>query len=380
MTAPRTTVSRTGEPPIDQPYPGAPFGAAFVRFWKKGFTFTGRASRSEYWLSYLATYGIFVALYVLSAIVGAVGATSYSEGMLGFAAFILVVAVLYGVVAIIPGLAASVRRMHDTNQPGVMILVSFIPFVGGIILIVMLALESKPEGARFDVPGAQTAWGAPLAAGPGAVPPPPPSPSGGAVPPVPVYAAPVPPPPAAPAPSFAAAPPPPPAAPAFVPAPPPAPVAAPVPPPPPAPSFAETPVVPAAPAAASVVPSLDLESTRLSPPLANATWVVELPDGRRMPVAGALSFGRDPIADSAAPNTVLVPVDDPLKSMSKTHARIDLIAGEVFVTDLHSTNGTSVREPGGAAISLAPGVAHRLTGTAEVQFGDYAVSVQSVSA
>lgn len=40
--------------------------------------------------------------------------------------------------------------MHDTNRAGAFALLWFVPFVGGIIVIVFLLLPSDPAGARFD--------------------------------------------------------------------------------------------------------------------------------------------------------------------------------------------------------------------------------------
>jgi len=57
---------------------------------------------------------------------------------------------LFGLVTVVPSIALGVRRLHDTNQSGWLHLVTFIPYVGSIILIVLLAQSSNPAGARFD--------------------------------------------------------------------------------------------------------------------------------------------------------------------------------------------------------------------------------------
>lgn len=46
----------------------------------------------------------------------------------------------------------TVRRLHDANYSGWMILLGLVPFVGGIILLVFTVMEPKPEGQRLDVP------------------------------------------------------------------------------------------------------------------------------------------------------------------------------------------------------------------------------------
>jgi uncharacterized membrane protein YhaH (DUF805 family) len=350
-------------------------GAAFRRFWKKGVTFTGRASPSEYWKAWVATTGIAVALYVLSSIVSAAGLAAvmnsgnYSaySAVAGFSTFLLVVAFLYAIAVAIPSIAVAVRRLHDTNQPGAMYLLTFIPFVGGLILLIMLTQASRPEGARFDLA---------TTAGPAS----PPVPS----PPTSTYgeisASPA---PSAPAPA---------AAPVSVPAPPvrpapvpPAPVSLPVAVPgiPGIPGITGVSGIPGvsapaatafAPVAAPVpAPAADLESTRMVPPSSLSGWALDLPDGRSLPVDGAMSFGRDPVSDHGG---VLVPVDDPARSMSKTHARFDFAGGAVTVTDLHSTNGTRVEAPGVPAVSVAPGLSAVVPAGATVFLGDYRVRLR----
>jgi len=46
-------------------------------------------------------------------------------------------------------LAVTVRRLHDTNRSGWWVLIAFVPFVGGIWLLVLLALDSSLGSNRF---------------------------------------------------------------------------------------------------------------------------------------------------------------------------------------------------------------------------------------
>lgn len=59
-----------------------------------------------------------------------------------------------------PSLALTVRRLHDVNMSGWMVLLGLIPFFGGIVLLVFMLLPPKPEGTRFDVPAGQGAGSA----------------------------------------------------------------------------------------------------------------------------------------------------------------------------------------------------------------------------
>ena len=58
--------------------------------------------------------------------------------------------VIWWLAIIVPTLALSWRRLHDTNRSGLFWFLGFIPVVGGIILLVLFVLDSDPAGARFD--------------------------------------------------------------------------------------------------------------------------------------------------------------------------------------------------------------------------------------
>lgn len=136
-------------PTLDRPYPGAPFRAAVGRYWKKYATFSGRASRSEYWWGYLAAV-------VPTTVASLVTVTLYFVNVLGEGVRFVMLAVillafLYGLATLIPSLSSAVRRLHDTDQSGFMYFLVLIPFVGPIVLLGMLAQPSKVTGARFDL-------------------------------------------------------------------------------------------------------------------------------------------------------------------------------------------------------------------------------------
>jgi uncharacterized membrane protein YhaH (DUF805 family) len=144
----------TDDVTLSQPLYGATFGQAVSRFFKKYATFTGRASRSEFWWWFLVNTIVGLVLYVLTLVLGSSGATfDANTGMSTPGPGIVVGIVLSSIwflATIVPWLALVWRRFHDTNRSGAFYFLSFIPFVGGIIVLVMLALPSDPAGARFD--------------------------------------------------------------------------------------------------------------------------------------------------------------------------------------------------------------------------------------
>ena len=108
--------------------------------------FDGRASRSEYWWWVLASTVVFGLLAVLVAVTA--GPDPESPSALSAVLTIVLLIVLLAV--IVPSIAVTVRRLHDADLSGWFYLLGLIPSVGGIILLVLTALPSKPAGARFD--------------------------------------------------------------------------------------------------------------------------------------------------------------------------------------------------------------------------------------
>ncbi len=154
MTYDASQPTASNLPPLSQPLYGATFGQAFSRFWKKYATFTGRASRSEFWWWYLAAFIVTTVLYIVAGILGFSGATFDSSTgatapgpLFGFGALLLIV---WHLAIIVPTIALSWRRLHDVNLAGPFWFLSFIPGVGSVVVLVLCALPSNPAGARFD--------------------------------------------------------------------------------------------------------------------------------------------------------------------------------------------------------------------------------------
>lgn len=148
--------AQSGEPPLWAPYYGAPIGAAVKRFFKKYTVFTGRASRSEYWWWALIAAVVNFVLQLLTTILGATGATMAADGtavpgpgaIIGF-----ILWGIWGLATIIPSIALGVRRLHDANFSGWLLLLVLVPFLGALAILVFTLLPSNPAGQRFDVPG-----------------------------------------------------------------------------------------------------------------------------------------------------------------------------------------------------------------------------------
>ena len=106
------------------------FGDSVSTCLKKYFVFQGRASRSEYWwFQLIVTPSYFISTFMENEV---------SYIFLGITLFTL-----------IPAISAGVRRLHDTNRSGFFLLISFIPFIGGLILLFFLIPEGTKGKNRF---------------------------------------------------------------------------------------------------------------------------------------------------------------------------------------------------------------------------------------
>lgn len=113
------------------------------------FDFSGRSRRLEYWmftLFYTLMCIFFGAFLVAGAIAmerSAVPGPAMWIGGVGLGLFMLV--------SLIPSIAVAVRRFHDQDQSGWMYLLSFIPYVGWIVLIVFMCIDGTRGDNRFGL-------------------------------------------------------------------------------------------------------------------------------------------------------------------------------------------------------------------------------------
>ena len=98
--------------------------------------FQGRSRRMEYWMFVLFTFLIFIVPWILMFVLGATG--SHPSPLAIIPALVLLVAALG---LIIPSIAVQVRRFHDQDKSGWLVLLGLIPFVGGLIVLVFMCLE-----------------------------------------------------------------------------------------------------------------------------------------------------------------------------------------------------------------------------------------------
>ena len=102
----------------------------FLKAYKNYKNFEGRASRAEYWY--------FVLFYIISFSV------LFSMEMLliknGFNTN-FVFTILFVLFSILPNISLTARRLHDINKSGWLQLINLIPYIGSIILLVLMLIK-----------------------------------------------------------------------------------------------------------------------------------------------------------------------------------------------------------------------------------------------
>ena len=111
----------------------------YLELLKKYAVFSGRARRKEYWMFILFNIIFAVVAMILDFILAIA-----TEGI-GYGLFYG----LYVLAMLTPGLAVSVRRLHDVGKSGWMILIYLIPLIGAVWLLVLMVTDSNPGENQY---------------------------------------------------------------------------------------------------------------------------------------------------------------------------------------------------------------------------------------
>lgn len=113
---------------------------ATKEFFTKYATFKGRTTRKNFWFAVL---GIFIISFLLGIVCGIL------QGITGSESITSIVTLIWELALIVPSIAIGVRRLHDINKSGWWYFISFVPFVGSIILLVFYCLPAVNEGNNY---------------------------------------------------------------------------------------------------------------------------------------------------------------------------------------------------------------------------------------
>ncbi|CAA0224312.1 DUF805 domain-containing protein [Tenacibaculum maritimum] len=97
--------------------------------------FNGRARRQEFWM-----FALFNFIFASIAI-----AIDYALGFIGFSP----IYGIYSLGVLIPNIALSIRRLHDIGKSGWLLLLAFIPLIGGIYLLILFATNGDSGNNEY---------------------------------------------------------------------------------------------------------------------------------------------------------------------------------------------------------------------------------------
>ena len=110
--------------------------------------FSGRSRRKEFWMFVLFMVLVYVGLALLVTVLGL---SSDPEGALFgvFGGASLILFGLFVLAMIIPSISVPGRRFHDLDKSGWFYLLNFIPYIGGIIVLVFMCMEGTRGPNRY---------------------------------------------------------------------------------------------------------------------------------------------------------------------------------------------------------------------------------------
>lgn len=113
---------------------------AYKNFFKGYVDFTGRSTRSEYWWIWLGNMILYIPFFFAY---GNAIANPRNETALMALGGIAIIYMIFGIALFLPGLALTVRRLRDAGFHWALIFVIFIPMVGPLVLLALLAMPTK---------------------------------------------------------------------------------------------------------------------------------------------------------------------------------------------------------------------------------------------
>ena len=116
---------------------------------KRYFDFSGRSRRKEYWMFALFNFLVYIGFMLIMMALG--GGMEYGEtaSMSPLASVVMIAMFAWGLATIIPSLAVTFRRLHDTDRSAWWILIGFVPIIGGLVLLYFYLIEGTHGPNRF---------------------------------------------------------------------------------------------------------------------------------------------------------------------------------------------------------------------------------------
>ena len=112
-------------------------------------TFSGRASRAEYWWFVLFTLICFVGLSAIETRFLGFGTVSRGHGVWAWQSNGGPLSGLFALGIFLPTLAVAVRRLHDSGKSGWWLLIQLVPLIGTLVLLFHFVQPSQVGPNRF---------------------------------------------------------------------------------------------------------------------------------------------------------------------------------------------------------------------------------------
>jgi len=117
--------------------------------------FTGRSARKEYWIFVGSTLTTLTVLMLIESFLGnsKLGYTQWAQQMLLQPLAVVnsagMLTKLFLLVTIVPFLSVGVRRLHDANRSGWVLLIMLVPILGQIVLLYFFLQKGTAGPNRF---------------------------------------------------------------------------------------------------------------------------------------------------------------------------------------------------------------------------------------
>jgi uncharacterized membrane protein YhaH (DUF805 family) len=112
------------------------------------FQFNGRARRMEYWAFLLFAVISLIALFFADIVMSTI---FYGDDATGEQNFWPAFSGLFYVYCLIPSLSVTVRRLHDQDMSGWLLLLNLVPYIGGIIIFILMFFDSRKQPNKHGI-------------------------------------------------------------------------------------------------------------------------------------------------------------------------------------------------------------------------------------
>lgn len=118
---------------------------AYKKYWMGYVDFTGRSSRSDYWLAVLANTIVTIILFSIVIVVIVIVFDSPDSPYHVILNLLYLLAMVYFFATYIPSIALQVRRLRDAGYHWALIFLRFAFVIGDIVLLVLFCQPTKVE-------------------------------------------------------------------------------------------------------------------------------------------------------------------------------------------------------------------------------------------